>query len=163
MKEQILRWLDEDDREYQISDQPALNWLIQLKHGNRMVLLGNPKKNEKRLEVVYKLNVSDDHKKILKKLNDKQRSGFEKTMVMMLAVDSNIYNIQRDDENLPDSIVIKKHLYDEELGKGKFFDTIQYVVNMGMRTTMHFQSLGGAKMTDQDEVSSTKTGPSIYR
>ncbi len=163
MKEQLLTWLDEDEREYQVSEQPALNWLIQLKHGNRMVLLGNPKKNEKRLEVVYKLNVSDDHKKVLKKLNDKQRSGFEKTLVMMLAVDSNIYNIQRDDENLPDSIVIKKHLYDEELQKGKFFDTIQYVVNMGMRITMHFQSLGGAKMTDQDEVSSTKTGPSIYR
>ncbi len=163
MKEQLLRWLDEDDREYKVDEQPALNWLIQLKHGNRMVLLGNPKKNEKRLEVVYKLNVSGDHKKILKKLNDKQRSGFEKTLVMMLAVNSNIYNIQRDDENLPDSIVIKKHLYDEELEKGKFFDTIQYVVNMGMRTTMHFQSLGGAKMTEQDEVSSTKTGPSIYR
>ncbi len=163
MKEQLLRWLDEDDREYEVSDQQSLNWLIQLKHGNRMVLLGNPKKNEKRLEVVYKLNVSDEHKKILKKLNDKQRSGFEKSLVMMLAADSNIYNIQRDDEKLPDSIVIKKHLYEEELKKGKFFDTIQYVVNIGMRTTMHFQSLGGAKMTEQEEVSSTKTGPSIYR
>ncbi len=163
MKEQLLKWLDEDDREYKINDQKALNWLIQLKHGNRMVLLGNPKKNEKRLEVVYKLNVSDEHKKVLKKLNDKQRSGFEKTLVMMLATDSNIYNIQRDDEKLPDSVVIKKHLYDEEMEKGKFFDTVQYVVNMGMRVTMHFQSLGGAKMTDQDEVSSTKTGPSIYR
>lgn len=163
MKEQILRWLDDDDREYKVSEQKALHWLIQLKHGNRTVLLGNPKKNEKRLEVVYKLNVSDEHKKVLKKLNDKQRSGFEKSLVMMLATDSNIYNIQRDDEKLPDSIVIKKHLYDEELEKGKFFDTVQYVVNMGMRVTMHFQSLGGAKMADQDEVSSTKTGPSIYR
>ncbi len=163
MKEQLLKWLDEDGREYEVGEQEALNWLIKLKHGKRMVLLGNPKKNEKRLEVVYKLNVSDDHKKILKKLNDKQRSGFEKSLVMMLAADSNIYNIQRDDQKLPDSIVIKKHLYDEELKKGKFFDTIQYVVNMGMRTTMHFQSLGGAKVTDQEEVSSTKTGPSIYR
>jgi len=158
-----LTWLDEDNRDYEVRDQEALNWLIQLKHGKRTVLLGNPKKYEKRVEVVYKLNVSQEHKKVLKKLNDKQRSGFEKALVMILAEDSNIYNIQRDGEKLPDSIVIKKHLYDEELNRGRFFDTIQYVVNLGMRTTMHFQSLGGAKISDQEEVSSTKTGPSIYR
>lgn len=163
MKDQLLTWLDEDDRDYEVREQQGLNWLIQLKHGKRMVLLGNPEKNEKRLEVVYKLNVSDEHKKVLKKLNEKQRSGFEKALVMLLAEGSNIYNIQRDEESLPDSIVIKRHLYRGELRKGKFFDTIQYVVNLGMRTTMHFQSLGGAKMSDQEEVSSTKTGPSIYR
>ncbi len=163
MKEQILSWLDDDGREYKVSEQKSLNWLIQLKHGKRTVLLGNPEKNKKRLEVVYKLNVSDQHKKVLKKLNKKQRSGFEKALVMLLAEDSNIYNIQRDDDNLPDSIVIKKHLYEEELRRGLFFETIQYVVNLGMRTTVHFQSLGGAKVPDQEEVSSTKTGPSIYR
>ncbi|MFP4001456.1 MAG: DUF2299 family protein, partial [Thermoplasmata archaeon] len=115
MKEQLLTWLDEDDRDYEVREQKGLNWLIHLKHGKRMVLLGNPEKNKKRLEVVYKLNVSDEHKKVLKKLNDKQRSGFEKALVMLLAEDSNIYNIQRDDGGLPDSIVIKRHLYEEEL------------------------------------------------
>lgn len=163
MKEQLLKWLDEDGREYEVTDQSGLNWLVQLKHGGRMVLLGNPEKNEKRLEVVYKLNVSQEHKKVLTKLNDKQRSGFEKGLVMILAEDANIYNIQRDDDGLPDSIVIKRHLYQEEIEKGVFFDTIQYVVNLGMRATMHFQSLGGVKKEQQDEVSSTKTGPSIYR
>lgn len=163
MKERILEWLDQDQRDYEVKEQKGLNWLIHLNHGNRYVLLGNPEKNKKRLEVVYKLNVSEQHKKVLKKLNDKQRSGFEKSLVMLLAEDSNIYNIIRDDEKLPDAIVLKKHLYEEELKKSEFFDTIQYVVNLGMRVTMHFQSLGGAKMTQKEEVSSSKTGPSIYR
>ncbi len=163
MKEQLLKWLDEDGREYEVTDQAGLNWLVQLKHGDRMVLLGNPEENEKRLEVVYKLNVSEEHKDILQKLNEKQRSGFEKGLVMILAEDANIYNIQRDDKGVPDSIVIKRHLYKEEIEKGLFFDTIQYVVNLGMRATMHFQSLGGVQMEEQDEVSSSKTGPSIYR
>ncbi len=163
MKDKILDWLDEERREYEVKEQQGLNWLIQLKHGNRYVLLGNPEKNEKRLEVVYKLNVSDQHKQVLKKLNDKQRSGFEKSLVMLLAEDSNIYNIMRDTNKLPDAVIIKKHLYHEEMRKSEFFDTIQYVVNIGMRVTMHFQSLGGAKIAEQDEVSSSKTGPSIYR
>lgn len=163
MKDKIVDWLEEDDREFKVKEQPQLNWLIHLKHGKRVVLLGNPEQNEKRLEVVYKLNVSDDHKKVLRKLNDKQRSGFEKKLVMILAQNSNIYNIQRDDQNVPDSVIIKKHLYYEDLGKTRLFDTIQYVINIGMRTTIHFQSLGGASRMEEEKVSSTKTGQSIYR
>ncbi len=33
MKEQLLKWLDEDGREYEVGEQEALNWLIKLKHG----------------------------------------------------------------------------------------------------------------------------------
>ncbi len=162
MKDKIIEWLEEDDREFETKEQSQLNWLIHLKHGKRVVLLGNPEQNENRLEVVYKLNVSDEHKKVLQKLNDKQRSGFEKKLVMILAQDSNIYNIQRDDQNVPDSVIIKKHLYRDDLEKTMLFDTVQYVINIGMRTTIHFQSLGGSRV-EQDKVSSTKTGQSIYR
>lgn len=162
MKDKIIDWLEKDDREFKIKEQAQLNWLIHLKHGKRVVLLGNPEQNEKRLEVVYKLNVSDEHKKVLGKLNDKQRSGFEKKLVMILARDSNIYNIQRDDNNIPESVIIKKHIYQDDLEKTMLFDTIQYVINIGMRTTIHFQSLGGPRM-EQEKVSSTKTGQSIYR
>lgn len=162
MKEKIITWLDEESREYEIKDHPELNWLIHLKHGNRVVLLGNPKKNGKRLEVVYKLNISDEHKGVLQKLNDKQRAGFEKKLVMILARDSNIYNIQRDERDIPESVIIKRHLFQENLKKTLLFDTVQNVINMGMRATIHFQSLGGAKMKEE-KVSSTKTGQSIYR
>lgn len=162
MKEKITTWLDEDDREYEVKEHSDLNWLIQLKHGDRVILLGNPSKHEKRLEVVYKLNVSDEHKKIIKKLDNPQRSNFEKSLVMNLAHDNLIYNIQRDEGNLPTSIVIKKHLYEEDLNRTLFFDTIQGVVNDGMRATIHFQSLGGPKVQEK-EVSSTKPGPSLYR
>ncbi len=162
MKEKITDWLEDDDREFKVKEQPKLNWLIHLKHGKRVVLLGNPEQNKKRLEVVYKLNVSDEHKKVLAKLNDKQRSGFEKKLVMILAQNSNIYNIQRDDQQIPDSVIIKKHLYQDDLKKTTLFDAVQYVINIGMRTTIHFQSLGGPRM-EQEKVSSTKTGQSIYR
>ncbi len=162
MKEKITDWLDEENRDYEVKDHADLNWLIHLKHGNRVVLLGNPEKNEKRLEVVYKLNISDDHKKVLQKLNDKQRGAFEKKLVMLLAADTNIYNIQRDQEGIPESVIIKRHLFEEDLKKTLIYDTVQSVINMGMRTTIHFQSLGGAKMKE-DKVSSTKTGQSIYR
>ena len=162
MKEKIIDWLEDDDREFEVKEQPKLEWLIHLKHGKRVVLLGNPEQNEKRLEVVYKLNVSEEHKKVLGKLNDKQRAGFEKRLVMILAQNSNIYNIQRDDHNIPDGVIIKKHIYKENLEKTMLFDTIQYVINMGMRTTIHFQSLGGPRM-EQEKVSSSKTSQSIYR
>ncbi len=162
MKEKITQWLDEDSREYESVEHPNLRWLIELKHGDRMVLLGNPEENQKRLEVVYKLNVSDKHKEIMGKLDGNQRSGFEKALVMILAEDANIYNINRDEDNVPDSIVIKRHLYDSKLTKDNFFDTIQYVINMGMRTTIHFQSLHGANI-QQKEVSSSRNHPSLYR
>ncbi|MBS3816441.1 MAG: DUF2299 family protein [Candidatus Thermoplasmatota archaeon] len=162
MKKEITEWLEDDNREFEVKDQSGLNWLIHLKHGNRVVLLGNPEQNDKRLEVVYKLNVSEEHKKVLKKLNNKQRSGFEKKLVMILAQDTNIYNIQRDDQELPEAVIVKQHLYDDDLKKTLLFDTIQNVINIGMRATIHFQSLGGAEMEEQ-EVSSTKSGPSIYR
>ncbi len=162
MKEQILEWLDEDDREYKVNDHPKLDWIIQVKHGNRTVLIGKPLRYINRLEIVYKLNVSNEHKKIIKQLDNKQRNSFEKSLVMLLSVDAVIYNIHRDENKLPDSVVIKKHIYMEDLNKTKLFDTIQNVINMGMRTTIHFQSLGGA-VPKEDEMSSTKTGPSLYR
>jgi len=162
MKEQILEWLDEDDREYKVSDHPKLDWMIQVKHGNRTVLLGKPLRYIDRIEVVYKLNVSEDHKRIIQKLDNKQRNKFEKAMVMLLAVDSVIYNVHRDENKLPDSIIIKKHIYMDDINKTLLFDMIQKVVNMGMRTTIHFQSLGGA-VPQEEEMSSSKTGPSLYR
>ncbi|MFP4051269.1 MAG: hypothetical protein ACLFVB_05965, partial [Thermoplasmata archaeon] len=60
------------------------------------------------------------------------------------------------------SIVIKKHVYEQDLEIGLFYDTIQEVINMGMRATIHFQSLGGSQR-EQEDVSTTKSGPSIYR
>ncbi len=162
MKEQISEWLDEDDREYKENEHPKLDWMIQLKHGNRTVLLGKPLRYVDRLEVVYKLNVSEEHKKVIQKLENKQRNNFEKSLVMLLSENAMIYNIHRDDNKLPDSIVIKKHIYMDELNKTSLFDMIQRVINMGMRTTIHFQSLGGA-VSKKDEMSSTKTGPSLYR
>lgn len=162
MKEQIVNWLEEDNREYKVNDHPQLNWLIQLKHGDRTILLGNPQENKKRLEIVYKLNISPEHKEIFSKLDANQRVGFEKTLVMMLAEGSTIYNISRDDQSIPDSIVIKKHVYEQDLEIGLFYDTIQEVINMGMRATIHFQSLGGSQR-EQEDVSTTKSGPSIYR
>ncbi|MFW6375904.1 MAG: DUF2299 family protein [Thermoplasmatota archaeon] len=162
MKEQIINWLEEDNREYQENEHPQLNWLIQLKHGDRTVLLGNPEENKSRLEIVYKLNISPEHKEIFNKLDANQKVGFEKTLVMMLAEDSTIYNISRDDQNVPNSVIIKKHLYEQDLGIGVFFDTVQQVVNIGMRATIHFQSLGGSQQ-EQEDVSSTKSGPSLYR
>ncbi len=162
MKDKIVKWLDEDDRDYEIKDHDDLKWMIQLKHGDRVILLGNPTQHDKRLEVVYKLNVSSDHKKTIKKLDNSQRSNFEKSLVMNLAHDNVIYNIQRDEDNLPSSIVIKKHLYQGDLNRTLFFDTIQSVVNDGMRATIHFQSLGGPQV-EKKEVSSTKPGPSLYR
>lgn len=162
MKEKILGWFDEENREYKEKGHSDLNWLMHLKHGNRVVLLGNPKDRDSRLEIVYKLNISDDHKKVLRKLNDKQRASFEKKMVMILAKGSNIYNIQRDEDNIPNAVIIKRHLYDEDLKKTLLFDTIQKVINVGMKATIHFQSLGGAKIKEE-KVSSTKTGQSIYR
>ncbi|MEF8874513.1 MAG: DUF2299 family protein [Candidatus Thermoplasmatota archaeon] len=162
MKEKITEWLDEENREYEVKDHSDLNWLIHLKHGNRVVLLGNPEKNEKRLEVVYKLNISDEHKQVLQKLNDKQRGGFEKKLVMILAKNTNIYNIQRDEKNIPESVIIKRHLFEGDLKKTLLYDTVQNVINLGMRTTIHFQSLGGSEMKEE-KVSTTKTGQSIYR
>ncbi len=162
MKKQLLEWLDDDDREYKVIDHPNLNWLIQLKHGDRVVLLGNPEDYSKRLEVVYKLSVSEEHKQIIGGMDPKMRSGFERALVMMLSGDSVIYNIRRDKKNNPDNVVIKKHLYDEDITRTLFFDTVQSLVNVGMRTTVHFQSLGGVP-TQGEEVSSTKPGPSLYR
>ncbi len=162
MKKQLLEWLDDDDREYKVIDHPDLNWLIQIKHGDRVVLLGNPKDYPKRLEVVYKLSVSDEHKQVIGGMDSKMRSGFERALVMMLSDNSVIYNIRRDEENNPDNVVIKKHLYDEDLTRTIFFDTIQSLVNVGMRTTVHFQSLGGVP-TQAEDLSSTKPGPSLYR
>ncbi|MFO7791766.1 MAG: DUF2299 family protein [Candidatus Saliniplasma sp.] len=162
MKEQILEWLDEDDREYKVGEHPKLDWMIQVKHGNRTVLLGKPLRYIDRLEIVYKLNVSEEHKKVIQQLENKQRNNFEKSLVMLLSVDAVIYNIHRDDNKLPDSIVIKKHMYMDDIKKTRLFDTIQKVINMGMRTTIHFQSLGGA-VPQEEEMSSAKTGPSLYR
>jgi len=162
MKEQLTEWLDDDDREYKVIDHKQLNWLINLKHGERVVLLGNPKEYPKRLEVVYKLNVSDEHKKIIAQLDGNQRAGFEKNLVMMLANDNTIYNISRNDDNLPESVVIKRNLYAEDLNRTLLFDSIQQVINLGMRATIHFQSLGGPSVQEK-EVSSSKPGPSLYR
>lgn len=162
MKDQIVSWLEEDNRDFQVNEHPQLNWLIQLKHGDRTILLGNPEENKNRLEIVYKLNISPEHKEIFNKLEANQKLGFEKTLVMMLAEASTIYNISRDNQQIPDSIVIKKHIYKQDLSVGLFYDTIQEVVNMGMRATIHFQSLGGSQK-EQEDVSSTKSGPSIYR
>lgn len=162
MKEQITEWLDDDDREYKIIDHDQLNWLINLKHGDRVVLLGNPQDYSERLEIVYKLNVSDEHQKIIGQLDGNQRSGFEKNLVMMLANDNTIYNISRNDDNIPESVVVKRNLYAEDLNRTLLFDSIQQVINLGMRATIHFQSLGGPSV-EQKEVSSTKPGPSLYR
>ncbi len=162
MKEKMIGWLEEENRDYDVKDHPELNWLIHLEHGNRVVLLGNPKKNKKRLEIVYRLNVSEEHKSMLLNLNDKQRAGFEKNLVMILAKGSNIYNIRRDEKAIPKSIIIKRHIFEEDLERTLLFDTIQKVINMGMRTTIHFQSLGGATVRDE-KVSSSKTSQSIYR
>lgn len=162
MKKQLTEWLDDDDREYSITDNPHLNWMIQLKHGDRTVLLGNPKDYPKRLEVVYKLTVSEEHKQIIGGMDPKIRAGFERAFVMILSDDSVIYNIRRGDNGVPENVVIKKHLYDEDLNRTLFFDTIQSLINVGMRTTVHFQSLGGLPPQDED-LSSTKPGPSLYR
>ncbi|MFO7990678.1 MAG: DUF2299 family protein [Thermoplasmata archaeon] len=162
MKEQITEWLDDDDREYEIIDHKQLSWLIQLKHGDRIVLLGNPEDYPKRLEVVYKLTVSKEHKQILTQLNSNQRAHFEKNLVMILSEGHNIYNIKRDGENIPDSVIVKMHMYDEDLNRTDFFNTVQNIVNIGMRVTIHFQSLGGAPVKEK-EVSTTKPGPSLYR
>lgn len=162
MKKQLIEWLDEEDREYKVLEHKNLNWLIQLKHGDRVILLGNPSKHPKRLEVVYKLSVSGEHKQTISGMDPKMRASFERTLVMMLSDDSVIYNIRRDADNSPDNIVIKKHLYDEDLNRTLFFDTIQSLVNVGMRTIVHFQSLGGVSV-QEEELSSTKPGPSLYR
>ncbi|MFO8109208.1 MAG: DUF2299 family protein [Thermoplasmata archaeon] len=162
MKKQILEWLDDDDREYDLDEHPRLNWLIQLKHGGRVILLGNPKDYPKRLEVVYKLTVSGEHKQIISSMNPKTRAGFERAFIMLLSQNSVIYNIRRDDQGCPENVVIKKHLYDEDINRTLFFDTIQSLINVGMRTSVHFQSLGGVPAQDED-LSSTKPGPSLYR
>lgn len=162
MKEQLMEWLDEDDRDYKSMDHENLNWLIQLKHGDRVILLGNPKAYPERLEVVYKLTVSPEHKKVIESLDSNQRAGFEKNLVMILSEDRIIYNIKRDEDNLPKSVMIKRHIYHEDLNRTLFFDTIQNIINVGMRSTIHFQSLGG-KTVQEKEVSSTRPGPSLYR
>ncbi len=162
MKEQLMEWLDDDGRDYKILDHEQLNWMIQLKHGERTVLMGNPMTTPKRLEVVYKLSVSEEHKRILKSFDPKVRSSFERGLVMLLAVDSIIYNIRRDSEKNPDNIVIKKHLYEDSIDREKLFEAIQLIINVGMRTTIHFQSLGGAQDVEKD-LTSTKPGPSLYR
>ncbi len=162
MKAQIKEWLENDDREFEITEHEQLKWMIQVKHGDRVVLIGNPKSYDDRIEIVYKLNVSQEHQDMIKQLDNQQRGNFEKSLVMMLAEDEIIYNIQRNEDNLPDSVVIKRHLYEEDLNRTMFFDVIQKVVNMGMRATIHFQSLGGGQQAERD-VSSTKPGPSLYR
>lgn len=157
-----MDWLEEDGREHELKDHPNLRWLIQVKHGDRVVLLGNPEENNDRLEIVYKLNVSKEHKEIIAKLDNNQRAQLEKSLIMILTEGNNIYNIERNDDNLPASVVIKKQVYEEDLTKTLFFDSIQNIINLGMRATIHFQSLDG-KMGQKEEISSTKPGPAIYR
>ncbi len=160
MKEDILKWFQEENREYEELEHEKLNWFIKLKHGERVILLGNPMEYPMRLEIVYKLSVSPEHKGIIRQLDPNQRSGFEKTLVLLLATESVIYNIGRDGDNLPDSIIVKKHLYQEDLTRTQLFDGIQAIINVGLRATIHFQSLGGSPVQER-EMSST--GPSLYR
>ncbi len=160
MKEDLTKWFDEENREYEDMEHDKLNWFIKLKHGERVILIGNPIEYPMRLELVYKLSVSPEHKGIIRQLNPNQRGGFEKALVLLLATDNIIYNIRRDEDNLPDSIIVKKHLYEEDLTRTELFDGIQTIINVGLRATIHFQSLGGAPVQDK-ELSST--GPSLYR
>ena len=160
MKDKILEWFDEEKREYEEMEHDKLNWFIRLKHGDRTVLLGNPIEFPMRLEIVYKLSVSKEHRGVIQNLDPNNRGGFEKALVLILSDDCMIYNIQRDENNLPESIVIKKHLYEEDLTRTMLFDGIQSLINIGLRATIHFQSLGGVP-TSEKEMSST--GPSLYR
>ncbi len=160
MKDKLVKWFDEENRGYEEMDHDKLNWFIKLKHGERVILIGNPTEYPMRLELVYKLSVSPEHKNIIRQLDPNQRGGFEKSLVLLLASDCIIYNIRRDEDNLPDSIIVKKHLYEEDLTRTEFFDGIQAIINVGLRATIHFQSLGGAPVQEK-ELSST--GPSLYR
>lgn len=160
MKDKLLEWFKEENREFEELSHEHLNWFIKLKHGERVILLGNPKDNPMRLELVYKLTVSKEHQTIIRQLNPGHRSNFEKALVILLATDSIIYNIRRNEENLPESLIVKVHLYDEDLTRTKLFDGIQTIINVGLRATIHFQSLGGTPVQER-EMSST--GPSLYR
>ncbi len=160
MKDRILKWFDEEKREYEELEHDKLNWFIKLKHGDRTVLLGNPMDYPMRLELVYKLSVSQEHRDVISNLDPNNRGGFEKALVLILSHDSIIYNIIRKENNLPESIVIKKHLYEEDLTRTMLFDGIQSLINIGLRATIHFQSLGGVVSTEKEM---SATGPSLYR
>lgn len=165
MKEKITEWLDEQGRDYKLVEEETnenVEWLIDLKHHRTTIIIGKPKEATKRIDVVYKMGVSENHQKALAKMNKQQRKGFEHTLATMLVVEDCIYQMRKGERGVVDFIMIKNHIYEDELSRSKLFHTIQYVVNRGRQISFLFGKLGDGKKFEQDS-SPSDSGQSIYR
>lgn len=162
--EKITKWLEEQNRDYEISDKTKeeLHWLLQFRHRNKSILVGNPKDKEKCIEMVYKLNISDEHQKAIKNLNGRQRPTFENSLVALLSSGSIIYTIQRDKNKSPTLITMKHQLFEDTLTRQRFFDRLISLINIGQRVIMQFQSLQSNNSRNK-ETDTSPDGPSLYR